>query len=117
HTLAQCFLDAEDQLRMMIEDKLDERRRLFKLLQEAGWQPVPSEANFIWVPAGSRTDELDERLRSGGVIARAFTGEGIRITVGTSEDTERIAAALSTTANTTLASAPAITVRTAGGRP
>src|SRR5699024_7567632 len=47
-TAAQASLDAEDQLRVRIEDTLDERRRLFTVLQEAGWQPVPSEANFIW---------------------------------------------------------------------
>lgn len=115
-TAAQASLDAEDQLQVRIAETVVERRRLFTALHEAGWQPVPSEANFIWVPSGSRTDELDERLRSGGVIARAFAGEGIRITVGTTQDTERIAEALSTTAATARGGL-ANTARTTGGRP
>lgn len=91
---ARASLDAEEQLLLRIAETVHQRDRLLAVLDDAGWQPVASEANFIWVPSGHRTAELEEKLRAGGIIARAFADEGVRITVGTAQDTDRIAAAL-----------------------
>jgi histidinol-phosphate aminotransferase len=55
---------------------------------------VPSQANFVWVAAGERTEELEALLRDGGVITRAFPGEGVRISSGSGDDIDRVAAAL-----------------------
>ena len=63
-------------------------------LVDAGWPAVTSQANFVWVPAGDRTDELESLLNEGGVITRVFAGEGIRISSGSMEDIDRVQSAL-----------------------
>lgn len=91
---AVASLDAEDELATRIDEVVAQRERLHGLLTEAGWPAVPSQANFVWVPAGARTGALDASLHDGGVIARAFPDEGIRISSGSMEDIDRVQSAL-----------------------
>lgn len=95
-TAALASLDAEGELAVRIDEVVVQRDRLHSLLVTAGWPAVASQANFVWVPAGDRTDELELLLREGGVITRAFPGEGVRISAGSAEDIDRVQAALST---------------------
>ncbi|MFF3029299.1 histidinol-phosphate transaminase [Microbacterium sp. NPDC057944] len=91
---ARASLDAEDELAVRIEEVVAQRDRLKALLVDAGWPAVASQANFVWVPAGERTAELEALLHEGGVIARAFPGEGVRISSGSIDDIDRVAATL-----------------------
>lgn len=91
---AVASLDAEDELATRIDEVVAQRERLHGLLTAAGWPAVPSQANFVWVPAGARTGALDASLYDGGVIARAFPDEGIRISSGSMEDIDRVQSAL-----------------------
>ncbi|MDR2322232.1 MAG: aminotransferase class I/II-fold pyridoxal phosphate-dependent enzyme, partial [Microbacterium sp.] len=91
---AVASLDAQDELAVRIAEVTAERDRLHDVLVAAGWPAVPSEANFVWVPAGERSVELDELLHGGAVVARTFPGEGVRISAGSAEDIDRVAAAL-----------------------
>ncbi|MEV7608022.1 histidinol-phosphate transaminase [Microbacterium sp. NPDC089320] len=91
---ALASLDAEHELAERIDEVVAHRERLHDLLVAAGWLAVASQANFVWVPAGDRTDELESVLREGGVITRAFAGEGIRISSGSMEDIDRVQSAL-----------------------
>ncbi|MFF5627182.1 histidinol-phosphate transaminase [Microbacterium sp. NPDC012755] len=93
-TAARASLDAEDELAVRIEEVVAQRDRLQALLVDAGWPAVASQANFVWVPAGERTSELEALLHEGGVIARAFPGEGVRISSGGIDDIDRVAATL-----------------------
>ena len=93
-TAARASLDAEEELAVRIDEVVAQRDRLHALLVEAGWPAVASQANFVWVPAGERTAELEALLSAGGVIARAFPGEGVRISSGSIEDIDRVADAL-----------------------
>lgn len=91
---AVASLDAEDELAVRIAEVVAERERLQHVLTAAGWPAVASEANFVWVPAGDRATELDGLLHAGGVVARTFPGEGVRISAGSAADIDRVAAAL-----------------------
>ena len=91
---ALASLDAEDELAVRIDEVVAHRDRLCALLVDAGWPAVTSQANFVWVPAGDRTDELESLLNEGGVITRVFAGEGIRISSGSMEDIDRVQSAL-----------------------
>ena len=93
---ARTSLAAEDELSVRIDEVVTERERMLTLLRDAGWPAVPSQANFVWVPAGERTAELETLLREGGVITRAFPGEGVRISSGSTVDIDRVTAALLT---------------------
>lgn len=91
---ALASLEAGDELAVRIDEVVAQRDRLKALLDAAGWLAVASQANFVWVPAGERAAELERILSDGGVITRAFAGEGVRISSGSRDDIDRVAAAL-----------------------
>ena len=80
-----------------------ERDRLEAGLRAAGFDTVPSAANFIWCTHESgRHEEIYQSLKAQGVLVRwmcydwhgAF--DGIRVTVGTPEQTDALLSLLST---------------------
>lgn len=84
-TAAIASLDAEPELQKRVELIVAERSRLIDALRAAGWKTPDSLGNFVWLRTGDRTPEIDEALKQGGVVARAYGSEGIRITVGSPE--------------------------------
>jgi histidinol-phosphate aminotransferase len=72
--------------------------RLEAVLRDHGFDPVPSVGNFLYVEAGDG-QALFERLLREGIIVRPLGGFGapgaVRITVGTPEELEAFAGALS----------------------
>ena len=72
--------------------------RLEQILRDQGFDPVPSVGNFIYVDTGGDATNLFERLLREGIIVRPLNGFGsttaIRISVGTPEELEELAAAL-----------------------
>ena len=94
-TAALASLRAEQELSARIDEVVVERERMFAALEALGLAPVRSQANFVWVPEGETSAlALGEALEAGGVIARVFPGEGVRISCGLSADTDRVVAAL-----------------------
>jgi histidinol-phosphate aminotransferase len=99
NTLAQAaacasLSDADELERRRVMAKRG-RERLYRFCDEAGLGYLPSEANFVWVMPDAPDDVFDALLRE-GVIVRSFASAGgIRITVGTDEDTDATIAALS----------------------
>ncbi len=67
---------------------LDERERLAGRLRELGLDPLPSHANFLFVPLEDPAAVADSLLRR-GLLVRPFA-DGIRITVRTRADDERL---------------------------
>ena len=63
-----------------------------------GFDPVPSQTNFVLVNVRQDADALFERLLRRGVIVRPASGWGldmyIRVTVGTPEQNRRFLEAL-----------------------
>jgi len=67
---------------------VEERERLAAALRALGLPPLPSNANFLFVPVtGGR--ELAERLLRQGLVVRAYD-DGIRITVRDRVDDDRL---------------------------
>ena len=71
---------------------LEERERVRDRLQELGFEPLPSHANFLYLPVGDPAAEYD-RLLEKGLAVRPVRG-GIRITIRTRTDDERLLHAL-----------------------
>jgi histidinol-phosphate aminotransferase len=67
---------------------LEERERFAERLREVGLEPLPSHANFLYVPVDDPKAEYDRLLRSGCAV-RPVRG-GIRITVRTQQDDDRL---------------------------
>ncbi len=71
---------------------LDERERVAARLRELGYEPLPSHANFLYVPV-DEPQQLAGRLLELGFAVRRVRG-GIRITIRNQDDDERLLGAL-----------------------
>jgi histidinol-phosphate aminotransferase len=69
-----------------------ERKRLADRLRSLGLEPLPSWANFLYVPL-AEASVTAERLLERGLLVRPFTG-AIRITVRDARDDDRLVEAL-----------------------
>ncbi|HEX9351012.1 MAG TPA: histidinol-phosphate transaminase [Gaiellaceae bacterium] len=67
---------------------LEERERVRELLHELGFEPLPSDANFLYVPV-DEPQELADRLLHKGLPVRPVRG-GIRITIRDEADDDRL---------------------------
>lgn len=66
----------------------ERRDRIWNRLVAQGWDVPRPHGNFVWLPTGDNTDAANEILETGGIVARVFTGEGIRVTIGEEESVE-----------------------------
>lgn len=89
---AIASLDAEAELRERVSVIVERRTRLVGGLRAQGWQVPDSQANFVWLPAGQRTDEVAAAFDAADLIVRPFPGDGIRISVGEEESIDRVLA-------------------------
>ena len=91
---ALAALEARDQIRGRVASLVAERERVTAALRERGWAIPDSQANFVFLPAGDRTDDIWAGLESRGVVTRPFTGWGIRVTTSLEPHNDRFLAAL-----------------------
>jgi histidinol-phosphate/aromatic aminotransferase/cobyric acid decarboxylase-like protein len=71
---------------------LEERERVAERLRGLGYEPLPSHANFLYVPVDDSVGTADDLLHK-GLAVRPVRG-GIRITIRDEEDDERLLQAL-----------------------
>ncbi len=86
--------DAEVERRAALT--VDERERVAKSLNAAGYDVPPSQANFVWLPLGDDSAAFGQHCEAGGVIVRPFAGDGVRVTIGLPEENDQFLAVLST---------------------
>jgi histidinol-phosphate aminotransferase len=99
-TIAQvaaiASLAAEDELRARVEQIVKERDRMTSALAEQGWRIPASEANFVWLRLGKRTEHFAQSCAEAGVVVRSYGVTeplgGVRVTVGEPEATDRFLA-------------------------
>ena len=63
-------------------------------MRQDGWDVPEAQGNFYWLAVGEQTTALAEHCERAGILVRPFTGEGVRISVGTSQDNDRVLDAL-----------------------
>ncbi len=91
---AIAALDAEGEIRARVEGILAERARVVAVLQADGWVLPDAQANFVYLPLGARTDDVYLGMERRGVVTRPFSGEGIRVTIGSPAENDRFLATL-----------------------
>jgi histidinol-phosphate aminotransferase len=69
------------------------RAAIVNALVDRGFEPAPTQANFVYFEPDTTAKELADALLGEGIIVRAL-GDGIRVTVGTDEENGRFIAAL-----------------------
>ncbi|GGE94011.1 putative phenylalanine aminotransferase [Mycetocola zhadangensis] len=57
---------------------------------EQGWTIPDAQGNFVWLATGEETLEANETFLRHGIVARAFAGSGIRISIGEDESVEKL---------------------------
>ncbi len=87
---AIASLDAEDELLARVAVIVERRAQLAEGLRTQGWDVPDAQGNFIWLPAGERTDEVAAAFDAADLIVRPFSGDGIRISVGEHESVDRV---------------------------
>lgn len=91
---ALAALEARDQIQPRVAALVAERERVTAELRERGWAVPDSQANFVFLPAGDRTDDICVGLERRGVVTRPFTGWGLRVTASLPAYNDRFLAAL-----------------------
>jgi histidinol-phosphate aminotransferase len=87
---ALASLEVEEQLMAQVSEVVAMRGTLRQGLLDQGWDVPPTQGNFVWLPTGADTDRVSQVFEDHDVLVRAFSGEGIRVTVGTPRDNERV---------------------------
>jgi histidinol-phosphate/aromatic aminotransferase/cobyric acid decarboxylase-like protein len=86
--LAIAALQAPPDVRPLLE----ERERFAERLRGLGYEPLPSHANFLYLPVGDPQGIADQLMKQ-GLAVRPVRG-GIRVTIRNEQDDERLIAAL-----------------------
>lgn len=92
--LASLAPQASAELDERVQGILAERDRVSAALASLGWPVVPSQANFVYLPVGDGAMDLFVRLEKQGLVTRPFEGEGVRISLGTPLQNDRLLEAL-----------------------
>jgi histidinol-phosphate aminotransferase len=87
---ALASLGADGEMRDRVAGVVAERARLADALRELGFSIPPSEANFVWLDVADDAAALGAFSERQGVVLRVFSGLGVRITVGTPDENERV---------------------------
>lgn len=91
---ALAAIEHDHLIRERVQAILGERARVEVELRAAGWTFPNHQANFVWLTLGDRTDHVTLELEKRGVVVRPFSGEGIRVTIGSPAENDRFLAAL-----------------------
>jgi histidinol-phosphate aminotransferase len=91
--LAALEPQAERELLARVADVVQERARVHAALLGFGYDVPPSQANFVWLPLGDATVDWAAACEQRKVIVRAFAGSGVRVTIGTPDENDRLLAA------------------------
>ncbi len=92
---AELVLSDRQLILSYLNETLSERERLYKILsQEVNCQAVPSAANFLYLKV-KNPEEITTNLKSQGTLIR-HTGGGLRITIGTMAENNRMVNRLQT---------------------
>lgn len=87
---AIASLAAEQELLARIVEVVAERNRVRDGLLAEGYEVPASQANFLWLPLGRRTADFAEHALEWKVVVRPFIGDGVRVTIGTASENDRL---------------------------
>lgn len=79
-----------DQVNERVQRVVDERERVLAGLAELGWQHPETQANFVWLPLGERSEAFGELCDAHALSVRRFGSEGVRVSFGEVEANTRL---------------------------
>lgn len=87
---AIASLQCTDELDARVRAVLSERGRVTAQLRRHGWRCVDSHTNFVFLPVGAEAGAIAAGLEGMGVIARPIRDVGLRVTIGSPADNDRL---------------------------
>lgn len=81
---------AKAELVERVEALVGERSRVFAGLRELGYDVPETQANFVWLPLGDRTQEFAAAADAAGLSVRPFGDEGVRVSIEAVEANSRL---------------------------
>lgn len=87
---AIASLEAADELLARTDAVVAERNRVSAALRDAGYRLPPSQANFVWLPLGPRTQDFVARAAEARVVVRPFAPDGVRVTIGAPDENDAL---------------------------
>jgi histidinol-phosphate aminotransferase len=87
---AIASLEAADELLARTDALVAERARVGAALRDAGYTLPPSQANFVWLPLGSRTADFVAQAANARLVVRPFAPDGVRLTIGAPEENDAL---------------------------
>ena len=91
---ALASLAADDELHERVRSVLAERDRVVAAFVARRLTVPDAQANFVWLSAGANSLALAAGLERRGVVTRPFANEGVRITIGSPDENDKMLAAL-----------------------
>lgn len=96
---ALAALEDDAHLQKALLNNLQGAKYIHEKLEEMGFKPLQTWANFIYCEVGEDASAISRRLQNEGVIIRPLTGSwgartAIRVTIGTPEQNEKFVKAL-----------------------
>jgi histidinol-phosphate aminotransferase len=86
---ALAALGAEKEMRRRAAVVVAERERVASAVRALLPDVPPTQANFVWLPlAGQRAARFAAACEKAGIIVRPFTGDGVRVSIGTPEEND-----------------------------
>ncbi|GFG65779.1 putative phenylalanine aminotransferase [Mycobacterium kubicae] len=87
---AIASLEAADELLARTDAVVAERARVSAELRAAGYSLPPSQANFVWLPLGSRTQDFVEQAAAARIVVRPYGSDGVRVTIGAPDENDAL---------------------------
>jgi histidinol-phosphate aminotransferase len=87
---AIASLDAADELLARTDAVVAERARVSDTLLAAGFILPSSQANFVWLPLGPRTQDFVQRAADARIVVRPYGTDGVRVTIGAPEENDAL---------------------------
>ena len=87
---AHASLTHLDDVLANTEKVVSERARVWQAFHELGYNPPPTEANFVWLPLGEHSQAFSDACDAQALSVRAFHPEGVRVSVGEVEANDRV---------------------------
>ncbi|KAA1373118.1 histidinol-phosphate transaminase [Aeromicrobium fastidiosum] len=91
-TAALVSLGRTDDLRDRVDAIVEERDRVAAALRGLGLAVPDAQGNFVWLALGDAASDFAGTCELQGVAVRPFDGEGVRVTVGTVDENDRLIA-------------------------
>jgi histidinol-phosphate aminotransferase len=90
---ALAALRARDVVSRRVDAIVAERARIRTTLLDSDWDVPASQANFLWLRLGGRSTAFGQWCDERGIGVRVFPDEGVRVSVGSTENNDAFLAA------------------------